>query len=91
VEIAVTSSNNPAELFNIDLVGQMAAGVVKDYCERYGEGPAWAQLAGMLNWGPPVQHAETIRTLAARGWLVFTDEPYSLRAGPRYVQEAADV
>lgn len=87
----MASSNGPEGLFNIDLVGQMAAGVVNDYWERCGQGPAWAQLAGMLDWGPPARHARIIRTLAARGWLAFTDEPYSLRAGLRYIQEAADV
>jgi len=84
-------SSDPQELFNIDLVGQMAAGVVLDYCQQHGEGPAWAQLAGIMGWGPPREHHPLIHRLADRGWLTFTEEPYSLRPGPRYNAEVSDV
>jgi hypothetical protein len=83
-------SSDPSELFNIDLCGQMAAGAVLDYRQRYGEGPAWAQLAGMLGWGPPSEHGPLIYQLCDRGWLQFTEEAYSLRPGPRYRVEVGD-
>jgi hypothetical protein len=83
-------SSDPSELFNLNLCGQTAAGVVLDFINQYGEGPAWAQLAGMMGWGPPREHAPLIHRLAERGWLTFTQEPYSLRPGPRYRVEVAD-
>jgi hypothetical protein len=83
-------SNDPLGLFNLDLLGQMTAGVVLDYCNRYGEGPAWAQLAGMMGWGPPREHGPLICDLAALGWLTYTEESYSLRPGPRYRLAVSD-
>jgi hypothetical protein len=84
-------SSDPWELFNdINFSGQLAAGVVQDYVQRYGEGPAWAQLAGMMGWGPPREHGPRISRLAELGWLSFTEEPYSLLPGPRYTVEASD-
>jgi hypothetical protein len=63
-------SSDPWELFNdINFSGQLAAGVVQDYVQRYGEGPAWAQLAGMMGWGPPREHGPRISRLAELGWL----------------------
>ena len=84
-------SSDPSELFNIDLCGQMAAGAVLDYLQRYGEGPAWAQLAGMMGWGPPREHGPLIHQLTERGWLSCTLDPYSLRPGPRYKVEVGGV
>jgi hypothetical protein len=83
-------SSDHTELFNIDLCGQMAAGVVLDYRLLYGEGPAWAQLAGIMGWGPPREHGQLIYLLRDRGWLTFTEEPYSLRPGPRYQAVVGD-
>jgi hypothetical protein len=86
----VTSSYDPSALFNLDLCGQMAAGVVLDFIQQHGEGPAWAQLAGLMGWGPPREHAPLIYALRELGWLSFTEEPYSLRPGPKYKTEASD-
>jgi hypothetical protein len=77
------SNESPSD-GNADFLGKMAAGLVAEYVGRYGEGPAWSQLAGMIGLGPPREHAPIIHHLAELGWLSFTEEPYSLRPGPRY-------
>lgn len=88
-------SSDPEQLFNLeddfDFCGQVVAGLVQEYRHIWGEGPAWAYVAGMMGWGPRHLHAPLIEKFTGRGWLRYTPgEPYSLRPGPRYQVEVGD-
>lgn len=62
-------------------VGRAAADFARQHRERTGSGPPWSAVAGHL--GLTRDQAQSVmRRLHDAGWLVYNDEPGSLRPGP---------
>ena len=65
----------------LDVDGPRAAAWVAQVLAETGTGPTWRELAVAMDWPYPVWTRQ-IRALLARGWLVATSQPRSLRPGP---------
>ncbi|MDA8040137.1 MAG: hypothetical protein M0Z69_13495 [Actinomycetota bacterium] len=67
----------------IDHLGQVAAGLVAAVVARTGTGPTWAELGAEMGWRRSWQPEAAVRKLVKAGWLSASDEPRSLRPGPK--------
>jgi DNA-binding IclR family transcriptional regulator len=65
----------------LDLDGPRAAAWVAQVLAETGTGPTWWELAIAMDWPTPVRRRQ-VQALLARGWLVATSQPRSLRPGP---------
>jgi hypothetical protein len=69
--------------------GPAAAAYVAARVEALGEGPYWLELARELDW-PRSCTSRIVQGLTVAGWLTCTDQPRSLRPGPRYQATVTD-